>query len=440
MAEPIVATIHLDTSAFSNPDVALPQVLTVRHHAQAPVLEDPATAAAGAMRELLADPRLAPGSEVAVGVGSRGVANIPVIVRAVVTVLKDAGCRPFIVPAMGSHGGATAEGQREILASYGITPEGVGAEIRATMETVLAGTLDDGYPIYFDRIASQADAVVVVNRIKHHTDFAGEIESGLCKMCAIGLGKQKGAASIHRFGADGLRNIMPEVGRRLVAAMPVVGGIGIIENPYGQTAEIHAVPAAGIGRQQEIDLLNRARVLAPRLAFEALDVLIVDEMGKDISGSGLDTHVIGRVRMPSIAEESWDGPNVRMVCVTGLSRNTHGNAAGLGLADVVTKQLVDGIDWPATLTNHATSGEGGAHRQRVPIVAADAVECVRSAMTLCGRGKVETIRLARIRNTEHVTTLEVSPALWDECRNRDDIEIVGEPHDLALDALLGQAR
>jgi hypothetical protein len=427
-----IVRIDYDTTAFDYPHIALPQVWTVRQKLAAPALVDVEGTARSAARTLCADPRIRPGAAVAVGVGSRGIHHLQLVVRAVIDELKRAGALPFIVPAMGSHGGATAEGQTAILADYGITPDCVGAEVRATMEVTQVGALDDGYPVYFDCHALAADAVVVINRIKHHTDFIGEIESGICKMCAIGLGKQKGASTIHRFGADGLRRIMPQVGRRLVETVNIVGGVALIENPYGQTAEIHAVPASEVGRAGEIALLNRARTLAPRLAFSAADVLVVDEMGKNISGSGMDTHVIGRLEMPSVAESEWDGPDVRVVCTLDLTDESHGNAAGLGLADMVTRYLVEKVDFAATMTNHRTSGEGGVRRGRLPLILEDEEACVRTAIGSCGRGHPEQVRLVRIRNTEFVERMEVSKALMEEVREREDLEVLEEAHPMDL--------
>ncbi len=421
-------TIDLDTMAYAYPEVPIPSVWTIRQKVDAPVTPDVETAARNALAPILGDPRLKTGASVAVGVGSRGINNLVPIVRTVIGELKAQGMEPFIVPAMGSHGGATAEGQEEVLRSYGISPDNVGAPIRATMEVAQVGALDDGYPVYFDCNAYSADAVIVVNRIKPHTDFAGEIESGPAKMCAIGLGKQKGASTIHRFGADGLRNIMPKVARRLIETCSIVGGIGIIENQFGQTAEIHGLTASEMGREKETRLLARAKELAPRLAFQSLDVLVIDEMGKNISGCGMDSHVIGRARMPSISESDWDGPDVRIIAVLDITGVSHGNAAGFGLADFTTRRLIERTDFYATFMNHRTSGEGGVHRGRMPIVLEDADSCVQAAIGGCGRGRYETVRLARIRNTEFVGTLEVSEALMEEVRSRDDLEILEQAH------------
>jgi hypothetical protein len=226
---------------------------------------------------------------------------------------------------------------------------------------------------------------------------------------------------------------MPAVGRKLVETVNIVGGVALIENPYGQTAEIHAVRAPDVGRQRETDLLNRARQLAPRLAFDEVDVLVVDEMGKNISGSGMDTHVIGRLEMPSVDEATWDGPNVRVVCVLDLTDKSHGNAAGFGLADMVTRRLIEKVDFSATFTNHRTSGEGGVRRSRLPIILDTPEACVRTAIGACGRGRPETVRLARIRNTEFVDTLEISEALLPEVQQRQDIEVISGPHPPDLD-------
>ena len=432
--------LNLNTRIFDFPEIELPAVWTVAWQGQVPVLADVEASTVRAVKHFLGNPRLCPGASVAVGVGSRGIANIATIVRTVLRELKKEGMVPFIVPAMGSHGGATAQGQAAILASYGINEETMGVPVRATMDVVQLGALDDGYPIYFDRYAAEADAVVVVNRIKHHTDFKGPIESGLCKMCAIGLGKRQGADRIHRFGADGLRHIMPEIGRRLVEAGKVVGGVGVIENQFGQTAEIHGLTAPEIGRQREQDLLDHARQLAPRLAFESADVLVVDEMGKDISGTGMDTHVIGRVRMPSIPENEWDGPDVRMVVALSLTARTHGNAAGLHLADIVTRRLVEQMDVEATCTNHRTSQEGGAYRGGLPIVLETADAAVRAAIGMCGRGDRSAVRLVRIRNTEKVDTMEVSEPLLEEVQRRSDLRIVAGPHRMALEQPLEPGR
>lgn len=430
-------SLPYDPTAYDYPDIVLPNVWTVRHKIDAPIVANIEIETSRCVHDLIADPRICPGASVAVGVGSRGIANLQEVVRTVISELRSVGAKPFIVPAMGSHGGATAEGQIEILAGYGITLEGVGAEIRATMEVDQVGALEDGYPVYFDKFAHAADAVILVNRIKHHTDFQSEIESGLCKMAAIGLGKQFGAEKIHRYGADGLSNIIPMVGRKLVEETNIIGGIALIQNGCGETAEIHAVPAPQIGGTFEKDLLKRAKRLSPSLAFNNVDVLILDEMGKNISGAGMDTHVIGRVEMPSINEADWHGPIVRVVCVLGLTEESHGNAAGIGLADIISLKLYQDIDWGYTVTNQRTSCEGGVRRGKIPVVLETNEGVVRSAMGGCGRGDYSQIRMVRIRNTAFTTTLQITEPLLAEAQARSDIEIVSGPELLTLNKLTG---
>ena len=431
-----LVTIQIDPAAFAYPEAPLPEVWRIRQVLDAPELSDVEGAAREGARALARDPRIRPGASVAIGVGSRGIDNLVLVVRSVVDELRKAGAEPFIVPAMGSHGNAQAEGQISVLYDYGITSESVGAPIRATMEVKHVGALEDGYPVYFDCNAYNSDAVLVINRIKPHTDFSAEIESGLAKMCAIGLGKQKGAATIHRFGAQGLRHIMPKVARKLIAETNIVGGIGLIENQYGRTAELHALTADEIGMDREKSLLNRARQLMPGLPFNQIDVMVVDEMGKDISGAGMDTNVIGRLNMPSIPESEWGGPDVRIVCVLDLTDKSHGNAAGFGLADMTTRRLVERVDFEATMINHRTSGEGGVYRGKLPIVLENAEECVKAAIGSCGRGIPEQVRLARIRNTEVLEQFEVSAALIDEVRANPSLQVISGPQPIDLNGPL----
>ena len=436
---PDYVTLRIDPTAFTYPNVPLPDVWTVRQKIDAPVIGDVVQSTTDAVARLFTDSRLRPGASVAVGVGSRGISNLQPIVRTVIGQLKARGCQPFIVPAMGSHGDATVEGQTAVLRGYGITEDACGAPIRATMEVEQVSTLEDGYPVYFDRIALAADAVVVVNRIKRHTCFHGRIESGLAKMCAIGLGKHTGALAIHEFGFRAVRDTMPRVARRLLACTNIVGGVGILENAYGGTAEIHGLTADEIGSDREVELLERSRALSPRLAFDDVDVLVVDRMGKDISGSGFDTHVIGRVRMPSTPDADWPGPTVRVIVALDLSDKTHGNATGLGLADIVTRRLIERVDFHATMTNHRTSGEGGAFRSKIPLVLPDERAAVQAAIGSCGRGRPESVRLARIQSTAFIETLEISAPLLEEARSRDDIEVVSGPHPMNLSALMGSS-
>ncbi len=433
--------IDLDIDTFTFPDVPLPEVWTVEQLFDTPALtqEQIEAETRQAVAELARDPRLRPGAQVAVGVGSRGLNNLVLVVRTVVAELKTRGMEPFIIPAMGSHGGATAEGQTELLHDYGITPENVGAPIRATMEVAEIGRLEGeeagpfvGQPVYCERNALAADAILLINRIKPHTDFKGPIESGIAKMCAIGLGKQKGAASIHHYGARGLRDLMPRIARYLASHTKVVGGVALLENELGRTSEIHALPANQIGREQEAALLERARATAPRLPFQELDVLIIDEMGKNISGAGMDTHVIGRGMMPSIPEQEWGGPNIGIIAVLDLTSQSHGNGTALGLADLTTRRLVEKIDWKTTFINMRTSVEGGILRGRLPIIQPTGDDCVRTAIATCGKGSPAEVRLARIRNTADTQFLEISAALLAEARQNPHLRVSETSHTLDL--------
>lgn len=420
--------MHLDIplDIFTYPHIGMPSVFSVEQRFKTPALtehEIELQVTAAVKQFAATDARLKPGATVAIGSGSRGLDNLVCVVRAAVAALKAEGIQPFLIPAMGSHGGATAEGQSSLLIDYGLTQTAVGADILATMDVVELGRLSgpeagsfEGHSVCYDRIAHGADAVLIINRIKPHTDFTGDIESGIGKMAAIGLGKRKGAEGIHHYGAHGLRELMPRVARYLARFANIVGGIALIENELGHTAEIHSVAPRDIAAEGEMRLLKRARELSPRIPFGELDLLVIDEMGKNISGAGMDTHVIGRGFMPSIPEESWGGPNIRLIAVLDLTAPSHGNATALGLADMMTRQLLEKVDFEAMLINMRTSGEGGIMRARLPLIMPTAEDCVRTGYGACGRGNLNEVRFARIRNTADTQFLQISEALVSEAR------------------------
>ncbi|HLJ57415.1 MAG TPA: hypothetical protein VKT77_20420 [Chthonomonadaceae bacterium] len=440
--------IDLDIDTFTYPDVPLPEVWTVEQRFGTPALP-PAEIGArtrSAVASLVREGGVALGASIAVGVGSRGLDNLVAVVRATISELRALGMSPFVVPAMGSHGGATAEGQIEVLEGYGITPEAVGAEIRATMEVEQIGTLEGedagdfaGQPIYWERNALAADAVLLVNRVKAHTDFTGEIESGIAKMSVIGLGKRHGAESVHRFGARGLRDLMPRLARWIARGQRLLGGVALIENELGRTSEIHALLSTQVAREGEKALLRRARETAPRLPFQELDVLVIDEMGKNISGAGMDTHVIGRGTMPSIPEATWGGPNIRLIVVLDVTAASHGNVTAVGLADLTTRRLIEKADWQATFINMRTSGEGGVLRGRLPLVLPIGEDCVRTAIATCGRPDAGSVRFARIRNTADTRFLEISAALLDEARAHPELTVSARSRPLDLCRRVGEA-
>lgn len=352
---------------------------------------------------------LRPGDRVAVGVGSRGIARIAQVVAAVVREVRDRGGVPFLVPAMGSHGGASAEGQTAVLADLGITADL--APIRAQMETVLLGRAAD-VDVHVGAAALDAHHVLLVNRIKSHTSFTGRIESGLAKMAAIGLGKQRGAEELHRLGPLQLeRRILAAVGL-LRSRVPLLGGLALVEGHDKDLREIAFVPAAEIGGPTEAALLERARREEPRLPFADLDVLVVDLMGKEISGTGMDTNVLGRRMVRGSPEPS--GPDITNVVVLAISPGSEGNAVGLGLADFAPVSLLDGVDLATTYANALTAGIQGVQRAQIPIVLATDRDAVAAGIMTANVPDPAQARVARIRHTLALDRLLVSPALLAE--------------------------
>lgn len=363
--------------------------------------------------------QIKPGARIAIAAGSRGIANIARITGAVAAAVKAQGGDPFIFPAMGSHGGATAEGQREILASYGISEERVGCPVLASMEVV---ELDNGgleLPLFMDRLAFESDGVILVNRIKPHTAFHGEFESGLVKMSVIGLGKERLASEVHRYGIHGLKVVMPQAGRRILATGKILLGIGIVENAYDETAMIEALTPAEI-LTREPELLELAKGMIPRFPLEQIDVLVVDRLGKDISGSGMDPNVIGRMRIRGEAEPA--SPDIKVIVVTDLTEASHGNACGIGLADVTTRRLLDKVDWHATYTNGVTSGF--YEHFMLPIVAETDAQALEWGVR-ASHDPHQPKKIVRITDTLHLGEMYVSDAALGEVKDR--VEILSEP-------------
>jgi hypothetical protein len=370
------------------------------------------------------------GKRIAIGIGSRGVAAIPAIARRLVALVRASGGDPFIVPAMGSHGGATPEGQVEVLAGLGVTEASAGCPIRATMETVILGETADGFPLHFDRNAAEADGLIIANRVKIHTDFHGPHESGLLKMLAIGLGKENGAARIHSFGVHGLRSIMPEVAKALLPKINLIAGVGTVEDGYHRPVRLELLrPAELVAGEQR--LLAEARRLMPRLPVDDIDVLIVDLMGKDISGAGMDTNVIGRWRIAG--EPEPEAPRVKALVVLDLTEASHGNATGIGLADFTTRRLLDKIDFPIFTKNVFTSGF--PLRGYIPLVYDTDAAAIDAALTSVFRanpaGRADA-RVVRIRSTLDLEEVQVSPNLLDEVRAAPGFIAADEPRPLVL--------
>jgi hypothetical protein len=369
------------------------------------------------------------GDTVAVGAGSRGIANIAVVVGAAVRWLLDMGARPFVFPAMGSHGGGTPEGQLSVLEHYGITPATMGCPVRATMEVVQVGEAL-GLPVWLDRYAAEADWIGLVNRIKPHTDFKGSIESGLFKMMTIGCGKHRGAIQYHRANIrHGYETVITAVGREMLAKARVGFGLGIVENGYDETARIEAFNAADL-EAGERRLLKDARDGMARLPFSPIDVLIVEEIGKNISGSGMDTNVIGR---PSNPHEPFPAdPKILWIVALDLTEESYGNATGIGNADFAVRRLVDKIDMKPTLINCITAcAPNGA---KVPATYDTDREAIETALGCIGLTPPEDARVIRIRNTLVLGELEVSEALLPEVAKRETLTRLGAPTPLPFDA------
>ncbi|AHG01385.1 hypothetical protein HALLA_03085 (plasmid) [Halostagnicola larsenii XH-48] len=397
-----------------------------------PIPDDEIAERAGAAFESLPLEDVPAGGEIALGVGSRGIANLGTIVEGVVAAAHENGYEPFIFPAMGSHGGATGEGQREMLADLGVSPSGVGCEIRSSMEvTEIGRTADRDVPVVADANAVEADAIVPINRIKPHTDFDGTVESGLSKMLVIGMGKQRGAKIAHDWAVDwSLRNMIPEITEQLLAELPVVGGVAILEDQRDDTAMLEGIPPEGF-LDREAELLETTYDIMPTLPFEELDILVLDEQGKDISGQGMDTNVIGR-RPFAIQEPEPESPDIKRIYTRGLTETTHGNAMGMGSADFVHADLLEEIDMPTTLINALTASTTRGVRLP-PAVETDRAGLIATLSTI-GIADPETVRVLRAPDTMHLQRLYASTALIEEAREREDLRVVEEPKPISFES------
>lgn len=355
-----------------------------------------------------------PGMTVAVGAGSRGLVERVQLLRGVVSGLRALGAEPFLVPAMGSHGGATDEGQRAVLESLGITEASIGAPIRSSMATVEVARTPSGMPLYLDRNAAGADRILPVNRIKPHTCFKGPIESGCTKMAVVGFGKQPGAAQIHSCGPIEMRDRILDGISALRSSGRVLGGVASIESSAGEVVVVEALDAAGIGGQRERELTEQARGLVPGLPFPEIDVLILERGGKDISGTTIDPNVSGRFWVPGLDDAAQGGPNVRTIVLLSITEVSAGNVLGVGLADFIPASLANGIDWQKTYVNCFTAGIAGVRRSRMPMVLPDEDACIKAALSMCGRGFDEPKRVVRVDSTLHATRAWISDALLAE--------------------------
>jgi hypothetical protein len=372
------------------------------------------------------------GKRIAITAGSRGISQIVEILAATVRRLKDYGAFPFIVPAMGSHGGATESGQVAMLASLGMTETTLGAPIISSMEVIEIGRLVNGMPVYIDKIAASADGIVIANRVKPHTDFVGELESGLTKMAVLGLGKEKGAAMVHSYGVEGLHDLMPLAARLITQKTPVLFGLATVENAYHEVARISALLPEGIAGPEEKDLLKLAYAYMPSFPFKEIDVLIVEEMGKNISGVGMDPKVIGRVRVHGVPNPI--NCEIRAITVLNLTPEAHGNASGIGLADVTTRHLAEQIDFEALYINCATAGMCGIQRSFIPMVAPHDRAAIITALRVCGQPDPIQARIVRIKNTLSIGEMDISAGLVQELEATQTTTALSGSFPLTFDA------
>lgn len=405
--------------------VEFPAFAEVSYEPPAPEIDDPAAAAREAVGDLALE-EASDGGTVAVGLGSRGIHAVDRIAGAVIEEVADRGCDPLVVPAMGSHGGATAEGQRETLAALGLTEEHLGCPIDARMETEVVGHSELGQPVHVAGAALEADVICVVNRVKPHTSFRAPVESGLCKMSAIGLGKQGGAARTHEYAIEeGYYEAITAAFDVIRQETTHIGGVAIVENFYDRPAEISGIPAGDLP-DAEADLLERAREYMPTLPFTDLDVLVIDEVGKDVSGTGMDTNVVART--PMLGASGPDSPEIGRVFVRGLTEATHGNGHGIGLADLTTTDVAERLDLGQMYTNGLTSGS--FELDRLPMALPTEEQALTAALSSTGRYDPETVRIAWIPDTAHLSSFRVSEALADE--DHDHLAVEGRT-ELAFD-------
>ncbi len=412
--------------ADSATPLSFPAVFRVRQRFPRPRVDDIEQTVCSELDRIGSGERIAAGQSVAVTAGSRGIANIPQILRSVVRYVRRHGGQPFLVPAMGSHGGGTVEGQMQVLEKLGITEAACECPIRASMDTEIVATAPQGFPIHFDRHARQADHVIVCGRIKPHTDFSGAVESGLMKMLLIGLGKHRGATVYHRaiFDRD-FDEIVRAVAREVVASCHILCGLAILENAYDETAQIEAVPPDAF-ESREPQLLATARSWMPRLPFARSHVLLIDRMGKDISGTGFDTNVVDRKQ----SEVGGRRASHSYIAVRSLTAATAGNATGIGLAELCRTRVLEQMDMGKTRMNVITAGHlTGA---KLPLDYRTDREMLEVALSVIGLTPPREARLMWIQDTLHLVELECSEAYYREARERDDLEVLSEPRPLPL--------
>jgi hypothetical protein len=411
----------------------LPKMVEVKQMIKQPRLEDPIGEVHKELKRKKLGDKILKGQRIAITAGSRGITNIREILCAVVEEVKAADAKPFIIPSMGSHGGATAHGQVETLRSLGITEESMGCRIVSSMEVEEIGSIG-GTPVYVDRNAFNADGIIVVGRVKPHTDFKGIIESGVMKMIAIGLGKQKGAEMIHHNLYEGYHNLLPAAARLIMGKCRIIMGLALLENAHHETAKIIALEPSEI-EAAELKLLEEAKALLARLPFKEIDLLIVEEIGKNISGVGMDTNVTGRFWMPGESDPA--SPRINKIVVLDLTPETEGNAIGIGLADLTTRRLVDKINYESTFVNCLT--QGSCDTGKTPIWLPNDRDAITTALRIIGPIDSAKARVVRIKNTMELDHLWISCSLLEEVNRSPEVarllHVESDPKEMQFDVL-----
>ena len=373
--------------------------------------------------------RLKPGQSVAIGAGSRGIVGIDIMARETIAFFQSRGCKPFIVSAMGSHGGANSKGQRELLGEYGISEEKLGVPVKTDMTSTVIGRTSLDEPVHWDANALAADVVVTLSRIKPHTDFRGKFESGILKMLVIGLGKREGASQHHQWGYLGLRDRMPQAARVILEKTNFQAGLAILENAREKTARVEVVDKADLMDREPV-LLEEARGLMGRLPFRQLDLLVIGEIGKNYSGAGIDPNVVGRLLVETMVEDP--DPSITRICALDLSPESHGNGTGVGIADLTTQRLLDSIDPVPFRMNNLTACF--LWRSKLPLAFRNDRECLQAGLDTCWQPVFDNLRMAIIPNTLELETIWASPTLLQEAKGRPDLALEKPSSPLAFDA------
>ncbi len=406
--------------------IPIPKVYRVRHHIESPSIDDIAGEVRTQLKQAAVLKNVRAGQRIAVTVGSRGISNQAEVVKTLVEELKEAGAQPFLIPAMGSHAGADADHQKSMLEGLGFGESYIGAPIYSTMEVVQVAETPSGMPVSIDKYAYEADGVILVNRVKAHTAFQGPVESGLVKMSVIGLGKQKGAEICHELGFETMSSRISEIAREAIERAPVLFGVALIENALHETAEIHVVPQEEI-EQRELELLKRSKELMARVPFKALEVLVIDQIGKDISGSGLDPNVVGRYH----TGYGSGGPDVTRISILDITEVSHGNGNGLGIGDFTTQRAYEKFDFGETYPNSLTSNVPVS--VKVPMVLPTDKYCIQAAIKTCLLWDKTETRLVRITDTLSLSEIEVSENLLAEVEANPLLEVIEGPYELSFD-------